>query len=263
MFETIILFCVFVVLIYLWKYKRPENFPPGPTPLPIIGNLLELPKGHLYPKVEEWSKIYGQIIGCRIFSDLAVFVTGVDNVLAALRKEEFQSRPESFSIKARSYGKALGIFLSTGEQWNSSRKFTVKQMRAFGKMEKENLIVEEINQLMETIKDGTMQNLELDCPRTGSTTIEQNFKFIDAYHNWEFGDGDEPRSERRKRVKDYVFYSANSSPDKLELVSRLRLPTVRQFKEKIKSIPNHACGSDHIHISCTFKWRIGEHCHKS
>ncbi|KAG8245288.1 hypothetical protein J6590_005602 [Homalodisca vitripennis] len=157
MFGSVILFCVFLILIYLWKYKKPENFPPGPTPRPVIGNVMDLPKGHLYLKVEEWSKIYGQIIGLRIFNDLAVFVTGVDNILLALRKEEFQSRPDIFSVKTRNYGKSLGLFFGTGDQWNSTRKFTVKQMRAFGKFEKVNLIVEEIDQLMETIKDGTMQ----------------------------------------------------------------------------------------------------------
>ncbi|KAG8245287.1 hypothetical protein J6590_005601 [Homalodisca vitripennis] len=161
MIETIVLFCVFLILIYLWKYKRPENFPPGPTPLPIIGNIMELPKGHLYPKVEEWAKMYGQIIGLRVFNDLIVFVTGVDNVLAALRKEEFQSRPDIFSIKATSFGKSLGIFFSNGEQWNKSRKFTVKQMRALGKSEKENLIADEIDQLIETIKDDIMQGNDL------------------------------------------------------------------------------------------------------
>uniref|UniRef100_A0A1B6LKL5 Cytochrome P450 n=1 Tax=Graphocephala atropunctata TaxID=36148 RepID=A0A1B6LKL5_9HEMI len=153
MIESFVLFIIIIIFIYVWKPKRPSNYPPGPAPLPIIGNALDIPQGHLYPIVEEWSQKYGPVIGLNFFSTLFVVVTGIDNVLEALRKEEFQSRPNNFIVRSRSFGKCLGILFSTGEQWSSSRKFTVKQMRAFGKSEKESVMVDEISRLVETIKD--------------------------------------------------------------------------------------------------------------
>ena len=50
--------------ITLWKYlARPYRarlpLPPGPKPLPIIGNLLDFPKHHEWLTYNEWSKIYG------------------------------------------------------------------------------------------------------------------------------------------------------------------------------------------------------------
>lgn len=53
----------------LWLYRtfsqkgrsNPKSlpFPPGPKPLPIIGNVLDLPKSHEWLQVAEWGKIYG------------------------------------------------------------------------------------------------------------------------------------------------------------------------------------------------------------
>uniref|UniRef100_A0A1B6KG18 Cytochrome P450 n=1 Tax=Graphocephala atropunctata TaxID=36148 RepID=A0A1B6KG18_9HEMI len=152
MIESFVLFIIIIIFIYVWKPKRPSNYPPGPAPLPIIGNALDIPQGHLHPKVEEWSQQYGPIFSLNFFNDLIVVVTGIDNVLEALRKEEFQSRQDNFASRARSFGKtSLGIFFSSGKQWSSSRKFTVKQLRAFGKSEKENVIADEISRLMDTI----------------------------------------------------------------------------------------------------------------
>ncbi|XP_054278817.1 farnesoate epoxidase-like [Macrosteles quadrilineatus] len=158
MLGTILLLFSIALLSYLWRSRRPTNYPPGPTPLPIVGNTFQMPKApkHLYQAVEEWSKVYGEIIGLTVGNLRVVLVTGADNVLAALRKEEFQDRPDTFSIRERSFGELFGIFFSSGEQWMSSRKFTVKQMRAYGKNEKEDLIQDEISQLMETFKDGSV-----------------------------------------------------------------------------------------------------------
>uniref|UniRef100_A0A1B6FWU3 Cytochrome P450 n=1 Tax=Cuerna arida TaxID=1464854 RepID=A0A1B6FWU3_9HEMI len=156
MIGTIVLFIVSALLLYLWSKRRPNNFPPGPTPLPIIGNIHQMPRGHFWIAVDKWSKKYGPIIGLSAFNSLIVAITEIDHIVAALRKEEFQARPDSVVTRERMFGKVLGIFFSSGEQWSSSRKFTVKQMRAFGKNEKENLIADEISRLMETIKDGTI-----------------------------------------------------------------------------------------------------------
>ena len=51
----------FLVLRAIRDYRRRRglNYPPGPRPLPIIGNLLHIPKEHSWLAYAQFSKIYG------------------------------------------------------------------------------------------------------------------------------------------------------------------------------------------------------------
>lgn len=145
-----------VFLFYKWVNMKPKNFPPGPTPLPLIGSIFSFPSRHIEVTFEVWSKRYGQIIGCIFGTKRVVFITGVDNVLAALRKEEFQGRPDDFFVRLRNFRKRLAMFFADGETWQESRRFTVKHLRSFGKEETENLMKEEIYILSSAIKDDSI-----------------------------------------------------------------------------------------------------------
>lgn len=79
-------------------------------PLPFIGNLHQLPDGHFFPTAKEWSGKYGPVIGVWVGRLPMIIIDGVDCILEALRKEEFQTRPSNFSVRARSFGKLLGMF---------------------------------------------------------------------------------------------------------------------------------------------------------
>lgn len=50
---------------------------------------------------------------------------------------------------------STGLFFSVGEQWASSRKFVMRNLKGYGKNRNEHLIVDEIQRLMLTFKDGS------------------------------------------------------------------------------------------------------------
>ena len=53
---------VSVAFIYsVWRNRRPASFPPGPTHIPFIGNLLSLTDEPLAKQFIRWKEIYGPI----------------------------------------------------------------------------------------------------------------------------------------------------------------------------------------------------------
>ncbi len=51
---------VFVLLVKWFKALNMAPLPPGPRPLPIIGNMFDMPKVLPWVGYREWSKIYGE-----------------------------------------------------------------------------------------------------------------------------------------------------------------------------------------------------------
>ncbi|KAJ5431583.1 hypothetical protein N7445_009315 [Penicillium cf. griseofulvum] len=60
------------VLWRLFFNSRPTNFPPGPSSLPVVGNLHQIPQGLPFLAFDEWSKKWGPIVGFKLGSQNAV-----------------------------------------------------------------------------------------------------------------------------------------------------------------------------------------------
>ena len=55
--------CFFGVIRRSWAMgKRDPNAPPGPPTFPIIGNLLDMPKGRLHLAFSKWGKSMSTLI---------------------------------------------------------------------------------------------------------------------------------------------------------------------------------------------------------
>jgi len=48
-----------VLHIFKRRFSKHDNFPPGPKPLPLIGNTHQVPKTHPWLKYTEWAEQYG------------------------------------------------------------------------------------------------------------------------------------------------------------------------------------------------------------
>lgn len=66
-FYTLITVIVAILLTTVrWSKRRPlHDLPPGPPALPILGNVLNMPKGHEWLTFLEWGGRYGA--SCAIF----------------------------------------------------------------------------------------------------------------------------------------------------------------------------------------------------
>ncbi|XP_069832000.1 cytochrome P450 2K4-like [Dendropsophus ebraccatus] len=147
---------VFLFIAKVFNSKRNnkyKNFPPGPKPLPIIGNmnLLNLSKPH--KSLLELSKKFGPIFSVQIGQEKLVILCGYEMVKDALMNygEEFSGRPDQPITKITSA--KYGIIFSHGDNWKVMRKFTLSTLRDFGMGKKtiENKIAEECEHLIKAI----------------------------------------------------------------------------------------------------------------
>uniref|UniRef100_A0A671WVS3 Cytochrome P450, family 2, subfamily Y, polypeptide 3 n=1 Tax=Sparus aurata TaxID=8175 RepID=A0A671WVS3_SPAAU len=123
-----------VVLLWLLilKSRRQMCLPPGPSGLPVIGNLLQLDKRAPFKTLLKLSESYGPVMTLNLGRQRIVVLVGYDAVKEALveQADDFTGRgPLPFIMRAtRGYG--LGI--SNGERWRQLRRFTLTTLRDFG-----------------------------------------------------------------------------------------------------------------------------------
>ncbi|KAK6754913.1 hypothetical protein RB195_013721 [Necator americanus] len=143
--------------IYHFYWKR-RNLPPGPTPLPFIGNLLTIRLNDPgYGAYEIWRKQYGPIYTVWIASLPLVIISDYGTL-----KETFVKDGDAFAGKFQVQefsnvfrGGIYGIVDTVGEMWRDHRRFALHILRDFGlgKDGMEQRILLEMEAMTETLND--------------------------------------------------------------------------------------------------------------
>ncbi|KAM3930482.1 cytochrome P450 2K1-like isoform 2-T2 [Leptodactylus fuscus] len=150
-----ILLCLFIaIFFYRQKRNAHSKLPPGPSPLPIIGNLHMLDLNRPYQTLHQLSKKYGPVYTIQMGEEKVVVLCGYEAVKDALinHAEEFSGRPgvPLFDDMIKGYG----IIFANGENWKVMRRFTLSTLRNFGMGKKtiENKISEESDFLVQRFR---------------------------------------------------------------------------------------------------------------
>ncbi|XP_063793850.1 cytochrome P450 2C18-like [Pseudophryne corroboree] len=132
---TLILVLCITCLIFLFMYienNKWKDMPPGPTPLPLLGNILQLNMKELPKSFKKLAKIYGDVFTVHLGPRTAVVLYGYDAV-----KEALVDNANIFSQRAKVPAAELifkdyGVILSNGERWKQMRRFSLMTLRNFG-----------------------------------------------------------------------------------------------------------------------------------
>ncbi|XP_006831234.1 PREDICTED: cytochrome P450 2C21-like isoform X1 [Chrysochloris asiatica] len=150
---VICLSCLIFLLIWNQSYSK-GKFPPGPTPLPILGNILQLDIKNLNKSLNKLAKDYGPVYTLHFGMTPTVVLYGYEAVKEALfdRAEEFSGRG-SFPVSDK-ITQHLGIVFSNGETWKQTRRFSLMVLRNMGMGKKtiEDRVQEEALCLVEALK---------------------------------------------------------------------------------------------------------------
>nr|CDO19453.1 Cytochrome-P450-2C21 [Canis lupus familiaris] len=144
-----------LISFFLWNQNRAKGkLPPGPTPLPIIGNILQINTKNVSKSLSKLAENYGPVFTVYFGMKPTVVLYGYEAVKEALidRSEEFSGRGHFPLLDWTIQG--LGIVFSNGEQWKQTRRFSLTVLRnmGMGKKTVEDRIQEEALYLVEALK---------------------------------------------------------------------------------------------------------------
>ncbi|XP_071752464.1 cytochrome P450 2K1-like [Centroberyx gerrardi] len=149
---------VFLLVLYLFSSsfssQEKGKEPPGPKPLPLLGNLLQLDLKRPYHTLWELSKKYGSVFTVYFGPKKVVVLAGYKTVKEALvnHAEEFGDRDIIPVIHEINEGH--GILFANGDSWKEMRRFALTNLRDFGmgKKASEEKIIEESHNLIEVFE---------------------------------------------------------------------------------------------------------------
>ncbi|XP_029914373.1 cytochrome P450 2K1-like [Myripristis murdjan] len=149
---------VFLLVLYIFSSsfssKKKMKEPPGPTALPLLGNLLQMDLKRPYITLCELSKKYGSVFTVYFGPTKVVVLAGYKTVKRALvnHAEEFGNR--SIPLIFQEAGQGHGVLFSNGESWRELRRFALSNLRDFGMGKKavEEKIVEECQHLIKVFE---------------------------------------------------------------------------------------------------------------
>ncbi|XP_018428283.1 PREDICTED: cytochrome P450 2A5-like [Nanorana parkeri] len=148
-------FMLFYVITIVWRTQKTRlRLPPGPTPLPIIGNLLQVSFA-LYKCYLKLSKQYGPVFTVWLGSKPVVALCGYTVIKEALINYAHQFSARGFLPISERLAGGYGIITTNGERWQQVRRFAVSTLRNFGmgKRSMEERVQEESRHLIKAIED--------------------------------------------------------------------------------------------------------------
>ncbi|XP_039217805.1 cytochrome P450 2A13-like isoform X2 [Crotalus tigris] len=144
-----------LLLLSSWQQmSRRGKMPPGPTPLPLIGNLLWVDRNNLPNSLIKLSKKYGPVYTLHLGPRRIVVLSGYEAIKEALvdQGNEFRDRGHHGTFDWIFRGQ--GVAFSNGEKAKQQRRFSITTLRNFGvgKRSIEERILEEAHFLLEALR---------------------------------------------------------------------------------------------------------------
>uniref|UniRef100_H9GQK5 Cytochrome P450 family 2 subfamily B member 6 n=1 Tax=Anolis carolinensis TaxID=28377 RepID=H9GQK5_ANOCA len=144
------------------KRLHKGKLPPGPTPLPLIGNLLQIKSGETLKSLLKLHEKYGPVFTVYLGTRPVLVLCGHQAVKEALidKAEEFSGRTTKPTLERAVEG--YGVCFCNGERWKQLRRFSITVLRSFGMGKKsiEERIQEEAQFLLEELRKTKGKPLE-------------------------------------------------------------------------------------------------------
>ncbi|XP_033621698.1 cytochrome P450 2B4 [Fukomys damarensis] len=143
-----------LVLLFRGHPKAHGLLPPGPRPLPFLGNLLQMDRKGLLKSILQLREKYGDVFTVYLGPRPMVMLCGTETIREALvdQADAFSGRGTIAAVEAVFQG--YGVVMASGERWKALRRFSLATMRDFGmgKRSVEERIQDEAQCLVEELR---------------------------------------------------------------------------------------------------------------
>ncbi|KAF2677370.1 cytochrome P450 [Lentithecium fluviatile CBS 122367] len=125
------LIALFFFFFFRQSPRRASDFPPGPPPIPILGNIHQIPLQKSYIKFAKWAQQYGPIVGLRLGPQRAIVLntwTAVRDLLDQ-RGAIYSSRPTIPLIEHMGITDTHPAFMKYTKNWRRARKSMAEYLK--------------------------------------------------------------------------------------------------------------------------------------
>jgi cytochrome P450 len=120
-FSLVVAIPIAALLHDAWLWLR---MPPGPMPLPFLGNKFQLPKSKPWIQFQEWSKVYGPIFTIWIGRKPTIVISDPNIAVELMEKRssKYSSRPRMVAMGEILWDGASILVQPYGKEWSIRRK---------------------------------------------------------------------------------------------------------------------------------------------
>lgn len=189
----LVTFVSYLVFINIWRRMfQAHKLPPGPTPLPIVGNILQVKSGQMVSSLLKLRDIYGPVFTVYLGPRPVVVLCSYDVIKEAFidQADDFKARGALPAFERIFHGHGLAVL--NGEEWKQIQRFSISTMKNYGmgKRSIEGIIQEEANFLVNEIRKakGTSIDASLLLLHASSNvilhiTVGERFNYEDKVFN--------------------------------------------------------------------------------
>ncbi|EYC33254.1 hypothetical protein Y032_0002g687 [Ancylostoma ceylanicum] len=128
----ILLFIAILLFILCYNINRMLGLPPGPTPWPIVGNVLQLPMIDLDKRVLELRKQYGGVFTLWIPYPTVIIAEHEALKRTVVRDGDAYAGRPSIYLMELLFGGNYGLSFEENDWYRSQRRFTLHTLRNLG-----------------------------------------------------------------------------------------------------------------------------------
>ncbi|ODM90310.1 Farnesoate epoxidase [Orchesella cincta] len=217
--EFILVLVTFSLLACL-SFRKRGKLPPGPTPLPWIGNIHQIFGENVHLKFSKWSKEYGRLYTVQLGNRKALVISdpalrNLFNIPASLGRY----KTELFNVIARG---PYGVVNTEGKLWSEQKNFCAKTLKSFGlggsRTSLEPIVLKEIDDCLNDLHN------ELESSENGVASVLSYIKRYNCNIMWKIISSGENECDNRASAlsRDYLEAMARAVTTGLAFVPLLK-----------------------------------------